>query len=137
VDSLVFPWRFLAGLPIFWPTSSRKDRKNKHMERNLCHEVSCPDLCCENKWNGFTLQELQTSFPKAIHLPRDEDVRYLDRGVYVLGEETNNGLYLVYIKGRCPNNIGGCRASQKPQVCRNHPFEGAECRDYRKRAKIL
>ena len=80
------------------------------MERNLCHENGCPDLCCIDRWNRFSPQEIADVFPKAIRLPWDEEVEWLSKGGYVLGEEGEDGRCWVSIRGRCPHNISGCSA---------------------------
>ena len=105
-------------------------------ERNLCHETGCPDLCCEDKWNRFSLQEVRDVFPDAIHLPWDHEVDELDKGVYVLGEKGKDGKYRVFIRGRCPSNTDGCSASPKPEFCQGHTFAGSECNEFRKEAGL-
>lgn len=106
-------------------------------ERNLCHEAGCPDLCCINKWSRFSPQEIKDLFPNAIQQAWDEEVGWLDEGVHVLGDKGLDGNQLVFIKGRCPNNINGCAVTYKPEICRSHPFAGEKCNDFRRKERLL
>ena len=105
-------------------------------ERNLCHESGCPDLCCINKWNRFSPQELKDIFPDAIRLEWGEKVDWLDVGVYVLGDKGRDGRHRVFTKGRCPNNVDGCIADPKPEFCKGQPFAGERCNKFRKKGGL-
>jgi len=106
------------------------------MERNLCHETGCPDLCCTDKFSRFSPQEIADIFPEAVRLPWDEEVKWLFKGVYVLGGEGKDKRHLVFIRGRCPNNTEGCKAPYKPRMCQTHGFAGAVCNSFRKDEKL-
>ena len=101
-------------------------------ERNLCHESGCPDLCCINSFSKFTEQELEQSFPVTSDGSIYDKFNYADEGVYVL-EKTSDGRFLVFTRGRCPNNVDGCIADPKPESCKGSPFAGKRCNEFRKK----
>jgi hypothetical protein len=101
-------------------------------ERNLCHESGCPDLCCNNTFSRFTPEELEENFPKAKLYPWNMEIECVDEGIAILGPVGKDGRHLVFIKGRCPQNIKGCSADKKPFWCRTHTFAGERCNEFRK-----
>lgn len=100
-------------------------------ERNLCHESGCPDLCCSDTFSRFTPEEIGINFPEAKSYPWNMEMECVDEGVAVLGPVGKDGRHLVFIKGKCPNNINGCSAEKKPFWCKSHKFAGKKCNEFR------
>jgi hypothetical protein len=105
-------------------------------ERNPCHELSCPAICCHNVIGSWATSEqyFLKDFPGATKLEKEEQlgekVKNLESGVYYVVDRS--WIYFS-ISGSCPNldESNSCTIHESrsyPAMCRNMVPDSNTCK---------